>query len=87
MNCIALMVRHDLNFDHLPNFYGTVKTNLGDGFIVDLVRDYQSKRGYRGALLPTDYCYSPSGEGIKSPKRFIVKTLLENKKITNRCVT
>lgn len=33
----------DLAFDHLPRFYGTVKTNLGNGFIVDLVRDYDGQ--------------------------------------------
>lgn len=38
-----LVRRPDLKFDHLPRFYGTVKTNLGDGFIVDLVRDYDAQ--------------------------------------------
>ncbi|MGI9318888.1 MAG: YrbL family protein [bacterium] len=28
------------NFKHLPRFYGQVETNLGRGFVVDLVSDY-----------------------------------------------
>ncbi len=35
--------RHDLKFDHLPKYYGTIKTNLGDGFVVELVRDYDGQ--------------------------------------------
>ena len=28
------------NFRHIPQFYGKLKTNLGEGFVVDLVADY-----------------------------------------------
>lgn len=28
------------NFDHIPRYYGTVQTNLGEGFVVDLVSDF-----------------------------------------------
>ena len=28
------------NFDHIPQFYGKLQTNLGEGFVVDLVTDY-----------------------------------------------
>ena len=38
-----LVRRPDLKFDHLPRFYGTVETNLGDGFIVDLVCDHDAQ--------------------------------------------
>lgn len=28
------------NFKHIPQFYGKVLTNLGEGFVVDLINDY-----------------------------------------------
>jgi hypothetical protein len=28
------------NFKHIPQFYGKVQTNLGEGFIVDLIKDF-----------------------------------------------
>ncbi len=35
-----LQRRNMNNFRHLPRFYGQVETNLGRGFVVDLVSDY-----------------------------------------------
>ena len=32
--------RKMLDFEHIPQFYGMVETNLGEGFIVDLIADY-----------------------------------------------
>ena len=28
------------NFEHIPQFYGAVETNMGEGFVVDCVADY-----------------------------------------------
>ena len=28
------------NFEHIPRYYGMAQTNLGDGFVVDLVSDF-----------------------------------------------
>jgi len=28
------------NFTHIPQYYGKLKTNLGEGFVVDLIADY-----------------------------------------------
>jgi hypothetical protein len=37
----ACMSRRGMrNFDHIPEFYGKLKTNLGEGFVVDLVTDF-----------------------------------------------
>jgi len=35
-----LQRRNMVNFRHLPRFYGQAETNLGPGFIVDLISDY-----------------------------------------------
>ncbi len=35
-----LQRRNMIDFRHLPRFYGQVETNLGQGFVVDLVSDY-----------------------------------------------
>ncbi len=35
-----LMRRKSTNFSQLPRFYGKVQTNLGRGFVTDLVRDF-----------------------------------------------
>ncbi len=32
--------RKDLDYSHLPRFYGLQQTNLGTGIVVDLIRDY-----------------------------------------------
>lgn len=39
----SLLKRKDIQYAHLPKFYGTVKTNLGKGFVVDLIRDYDNE--------------------------------------------
>ncbi len=69
--------RHDLKFDHLPKYYGTIKTNLGDGFIVELVRDYDGQiskplnwylaHGFPVENLPPY---------LESLKRFFLKNLI-----------
>jgi hypothetical protein len=50
--------KKDFNYAQLPRFYGLCNTNLGEGFIVDLVQDYngeisKSLRWYlnQGSLL------------------------------------
>lgn len=35
-----LQRRQMTNFAHIPGFYGKVKTNLGEGFVVDLINDF-----------------------------------------------
>lgn len=35
-----LIRRKNMSWAHLPNYYGEVETNLGKGFIVDLVKDF-----------------------------------------------
>ncbi len=37
----ASLARRDMrNFEHIPQFYGEVKTSLGAGFVVDCITDY-----------------------------------------------
>jgi hypothetical protein len=41
LDLYASMSRRGMrNFDHIPEFYGKLKTNLGEGFVVDLVTDF-----------------------------------------------
>ena len=35
--------KKDFNYAQLPRFYGLCNTNLGEGFIVDLVQDYNGE--------------------------------------------
>jgi PhoP regulatory network protein YrbL len=35
--------RKNIVYSHLPQFYGGVQTQLGDGYIVDLIRDYDGQ--------------------------------------------
>lgn len=35
-----LLRRKNTDYSQLPRYYGKVKTNLGDGFVTDLIRDY-----------------------------------------------
>jgi len=38
-----LLKRKNVSYSHLPQFYGSVTTNLGEGYVVDLVRDYDGE--------------------------------------------
>ncbi len=31
------------NWKHLPQYFGEVKTNMGDGFVIELIKDYDGK--------------------------------------------
>ena len=35
--------RQQVSYNHIPQFYGVVDTNLGSGFVVDLVRDFDGE--------------------------------------------
>ncbi|MGI9318887.1 MAG: YrbL family protein [bacterium] len=72
-----LAKRHDLKFDHLPKYYGTIETNLGDGFIVELVRDYdgqisKSLNWYLAHGFPVENL----PPYLESLKRFLLKNLI-----------
>ena len=38
--------RGDVNYDHIPRFYGRVETNLGPGFVVDRIRDFDGAESH-----------------------------------------
>jgi hypothetical protein len=38
-----LLKKTDMDYTHLPKYYGEIKTDKGDGFIVELIRDYDNK--------------------------------------------
>lgn len=38
-----LLKRKNVFYSHMPQFYGLVTTNLGEGYVVDLVRDYDGE--------------------------------------------
>ena len=41
LNLYARLARRGLReYTHIPEFHGSVRTNLGDGFVVDYIRDY-----------------------------------------------
>ena len=72
-----LLKRSKLQYTHIPAYYGKVKTNLGDAFIVDLVRDYtgeisRSLQWYirHGESLAT------FGPGLEEVHRYLVKNLI-----------
>lgn len=38
-----LLKRKNVSYSHMPQFYGLITTNLGEGYVVDLVRDYDGE--------------------------------------------
>ncbi len=38
-----LQKRKGVNYSHIPFFYGSVKTNLGEGMLLDFIKDYDGK--------------------------------------------
>lgn len=37
---LTFLLKRNICWQHIPRFYGTVETNLGDGLVFDLIRDY-----------------------------------------------
>lgn len=40
---LAVLQQRNISWQHIPQFYGMVKTNLGDGMVYDLIRDYDGE--------------------------------------------
>lgn len=57
-----LIKRGMKNFKHLPKFYGEVKTNKGDGFIIELIRDYDG-------TVSKSFAYYLKENGLESYKK------------------
>lgn len=37
------LLKRNISYSHMPQFYGLVTTNLGEGYVVDLVRDFDGE--------------------------------------------
>lgn len=57
-----LKKRHDFPYTHIPRFYGQVTTNLGNGIVVDLIRDHD------GEISASMHHYLSEGVPIKDFK-------------------
>jgi len=38
-----LLKKEKMSWKHLPRYYGKVQTNMGDGFVVELIRDFDNE--------------------------------------------
>lgn len=72
-----LLKRKNLKFKHLPQFYGEVDSNLGSGFVVDLVRDYNGKVS-RTLLwyIKKGYAMSEFEPYLRDLKKYFMKNLI-----------
>lgn len=50
------------DFKHLPKFYGEVETNKGDGFIIELIRDYDGE-------VSKSFAYYLKENGVETYKK------------------
>ena len=52
-------------FDHIPKFYGTINTNLGEGLLLDLIRDGDGKISQSlGDLIHVEGMTAPLRESL-----------------------
>lgn len=54
-----LLRRKNTDYSQLPRYYGKVKTNLGEGFVTDLIRDYD------GGISNSLYWYFERGYPVE----------------------
>ncbi len=40
---LTILQKRNISWRHIPQFYGTVETNLGNGMVYDLIRDYDGE--------------------------------------------
>lgn len=53
-----------LNWKHLPEYFGEVKTNMGDGFILELIKDYDGE-------VSKSFAYYLKQDGVKKYEKQI----------------
>lgn len=44
INYIDILKRRNKNYSILPQYFGKIKTNLGDGYVFEIIRDYNGNK-------------------------------------------
>ncbi|MCD6174065.1 MAG: hypothetical protein J7J96_09825 [Sulfurimonas sp.] len=68
-----LLKKQDMNWKHLPKYYGEVKTDKGDGFIVELIRDYDGNVSKSFAYYINNFGVQNYTKELEEYKDFFLK--------------
>ncbi|MGI9286263.1 MAG: YrbL family protein [Pseudomonadales bacterium] len=63
---LTILLQRNISWQHIPKFYGMVQTNLGEGMVYDLVRDYD------GAVSNTLAHYLTSEIDVEETRQIVV---------------
>ncbi|MGI9295267.1 MAG: YrbL family protein [Pseudomonadales bacterium] len=62
---LTILLKRNISWQHIPKLYGVVQTNLGDGVVYDLIRDYD------GEVSKTLAHYLTSETDIEEARRIV----------------
>lgn len=69
-----LLNKKDMDWRHLPRYYGEIKTNKGDGFIVELVRDYDGQVSKSFAYYMNNFGFENYTKELEEFKKFFLNS-------------
>ena len=80
---MKILKKRGKNYDILPQYYGTVQTNLGDGYLFELICDYDGNKSITlEDIITSPKLFSDKFEFIVSMLQTLKQKLYENEIIT-----
>ena len=83
INYLKVLQRRKKDYSILPQYYGEVKTNLGKGYVYELIRDYDNAQSLTlEDILTNQNLFNIMFETVKNMLLFLKTSLLKNEIIT-----
>ena len=83
INYLKVLQRRKKDYSILPQYYGEVKTNLGTGYVYELIRDYDNAQSLTlEDILTNQNLFNTMFETVKNMLLFLKTSLLKNEIIT-----
>jgi len=67
------LIKKDIDWKHLPKYYGEITTNQGNGFIIEMIRDYDGQVSKSFAYYLNNNGLEPYTNMILEYKNFFLK--------------
>ena len=83
INYLKVLQRRKKDYSILPQYYGEIKTNLGTGYVYELIRDYDNAQSLTlEDILTNQNLFNIMFETVKNMLLFLKTSLLKNEIIT-----
>ena len=83
INYLKVLQRRKKDYSILPQYYGEIKTNLGTGYVYELIRDYDNAQSLTlEDILTNQNLFNTMFETVKNMLLFLKTSLLKNEIIT-----